>query len=562
MQGLAWSLVELTCHFVQITEEDLARARQLVVEEKVKGRVIEWRDKSCKGLVLRITPTATQWYIRFRETSVKLESWMTVEIARHVADIVDTARHHGMDLKRCVTTYLEKRERWVDEKEACFYALNIDQRPESPSGSGNASAGNTWTWGKLVEKFLEQKLPGLKEKYRDQYQYASYLRHPAFDIIKDRTVSGLDIVALETCRNEMRKVAARSAVKRAVQQGKAMLDWAWQNEAAESGLGDPVKWWERWSETYKSKKRDRTPTIDELGRTLAIAESYRTLSEEEHETSAGTLGALWAVVLTAQRSGPLVQTKRDRLFDHADLKGWKVFNWTAEEMKGGRDGGRLHSLPVPPRALAILNRYRKEAGKESEWMFPSRKRGPVTQSALNRLFYRLQGNVADQKIELKPDRPGKPGPKPQPRKALKNLFTKFSIEPWTPHDTRRTLTTFLSDMGLGGAASAILGHKIEGEKVPERELTAKVTDAHYNTSQKIALKAEGMAVWVDAIIKAYLKASKEIDVGSAGNIRHGELKSVTARSPNRRLAAKRRQPVNPRRHAARSAHSSQRRSGA
>ena len=57
----------------RLTEEDLARATQLVVEEKVKGRVIEWRDKSCKGLVLRITPTATQWYIRFRETSVKLD---------------------------------------------------------------------------------------------------------------------------------------------------------------------------------------------------------------------------------------------------------------------------------------------------------------------------------------------------------------------------------------------------------------------------------------------------------------------------------------------------------
>jgi integrase len=84
--------------------------------------------------------------------------------------------------------------------------------------------------------------------------------------------------------------------------------------------------------------------------------------------------------------------------------------------------------------------------------------------------------------------------KARPRKALENLFVKFGIEPWTPHDTRRTLTTFLSEMGLGGATSAILGHKIEGKKVPERELTAKVTEAHYNTSQKITLKADGVAV--------------------------------------------------------------------
>ena len=57
----------------KLTEEDLARAKQLVADEAVSGRVIEWRDKACKGLVLRITPTTTQWYIRFRDMSVKLD---------------------------------------------------------------------------------------------------------------------------------------------------------------------------------------------------------------------------------------------------------------------------------------------------------------------------------------------------------------------------------------------------------------------------------------------------------------------------------------------------------
>ena len=76
----------------KLTEEDLARAKQLVADETVSGQVIEWRDKSCKGLVLRITPTTTQWYLRFRDMSVKLESWMTVEFARKLADMAKTAR--------------------------------------------------------------------------------------------------------------------------------------------------------------------------------------------------------------------------------------------------------------------------------------------------------------------------------------------------------------------------------------------------------------------------------------------------------------------------------------
>jgi hypothetical protein len=99
-----------------LTEEDLARAKQLVVEEKVKGQVIEWRDKSCKGLVLRITPTATHWYLRFREVSIRLEPWMDVEYARKVADMTKTARRTGGDPKRFLANFLESRGHMTRKK--------------------------------------------------------------------------------------------------------------------------------------------------------------------------------------------------------------------------------------------------------------------------------------------------------------------------------------------------------------------------------------------------------------------------------------------------------------
>ena len=426
-------------------------------------------------------------------------------MARNVADMAKTARRttQGGDPRRFVKNYLKSVAEGGSEEDSYDFSMHYERVNDPKAFELN------WTWGELVEKFLDEKLPDLKEKYRKQY--ASYLRHSAFDTIKNKRMWELSIVDLERCRDDMKAMAAKSAVRRAVQQGKEMLDWAWQNHASDSGLHDVQhKWWDRWTMKYKPNKRVRSPSIPELASTLAIAENYHKLADVEYEPSAGLLGALWAVILTAQRTGPLMRTRRDRLFNHEKLTNWKVANWTANEMKGGRDGGRPHSLPIPARALAVFEKYRDKADKDSEWLFPSVKSGPITQPGLNRLLYRLQGYDADQVVKPKADRPGKPGPKPRPRKPLPDLFAEYGIESWTPHDVRRSLTTFLDDLRLGGAASAILAHKITDDKVPERELMAPVTETHYNSSQKILLKAEGMTQWVNAIMKAYRSAKSEL----------------------------------------------------
>jgi integrase len=285
-----------------------------------------------------------------------------------------------------------------------------------------------------------------------------------------------------------------------------MMSWAWKYHASKSGLHDTqYEWWKRWSVEYRSGTRTHEPLIEELARTLVIAENFRSLSEKEHETFPGTLGALWGVVLTAQRTGSLVQTRLSRLFVHKEHRGWKVANWTREEMKGGRDGGRSHSLPIPSAALGILLRYHDLADRKSDWLFPSGKaNGHVTKSALNQILYRLQGKRYDLKSRAKPSRKGKPGPKPlQTKPKRQDLFRQYEIRPWNPHDVRRTLTSFLDNLELGGAASAILAHKIPTQNVPERELMAPVTQQHYNSSQKISLKKRGMELWVRAVLTAY-----------------------------------------------------------
>jgi integrase len=136
-------------------------------------------------------------------------------------------------------------------------------------------------------------------------------------------------------------------------------------------------------------------------------------------------------------------------------------------------------------------------------MFPGRdNKKHITPAALNLLIYRMQGRVYDHTTKQKPYRKGKPGPKPRPKKKRRDLFAEYGIKPWTPHDCRRTITTFLDDRRLGGAATAILGHKTPYSRADERELLAPVTEQHYNRSQKIDLKAEGMMLWVKALLTA------------------------------------------------------------
>jgi hypothetical protein len=71
------------------------------------------------------------------------------------------------------------------------------------------------------------------------------------------------------------------------------------------------------------------------------------------------------------------------------------------------------------------------------------------------------------------------------------------------------LTNYLVGKRLGGAASAILAHKLTDEKIDKRERLARVTEQHYNTSQQIDLKAEGMALWVKALLAAYAKERRK-----------------------------------------------------
>ncbi|MET4788363.1 integrase [Bradyrhizobium japonicum] len=506
-----------------ISPLDVQMAIKMSRTPSAKAREIEWRDTECAGLTLRITKTDAAWLIRRRDRTIKIGRCAEVPLptARYIAHRTREAAKRGRDLKVFVETLVKLRSHGFSGHKS--YDDSLEWETADEIADDNSELGrrrlkgethSVWTWRQLTEQFLSEKLPDLKEKYRDRY--ARYLRLPEFALLNDRPVAEVTAADLEVVRDRMLAAYRPSTVHRAVRQGREMLTWAWSYHAAKAGL-DQVQhaWWERWSVKYKWKVRHHTPKIEEIARTMVIADMFTHLSDNEHETYPGTIGALWAAGLTAQRTGSLLALRPDRLFapeKKAKLPGWKIANWTAEEMKGGKDGGRPHALPVPPEALKVLERYYKASGGTSEWMFSGRKSNErITQSALNLLMYRLQGRVFDHRGKNKPDRPGKPGPKAAKKAKVRvDLFAYYGIRPWTLHDIRRTLGEFLDDKRLGGAASAILGHKLPRDDMPERERMAPVTEIHYNSSQRIALKAEGMALWSQALLAACEKERKAL----------------------------------------------------
>jgi hypothetical protein len=482
---------------VHLTQEVVRKAQSLVASGQAKGKIIEWADDKEEGLCLRLTTRACASYLRLRAKSVKLSDAgeLTVDEARRLASAAKLAWRQDVDPRMFVDFVLARRREGLNLDAAINDAWDLPTDAECKEM--RVSRIGSWTWSEMTVAFHAHKLGNLKGRWKKQY--TKYLLDPAFDPIADMYVTDVGIRELEQVRERLLETSKRSRISRALNQTKEMMSWAWSERAGPSGLADTqYEWWTRLRYSYKSTPRDHTPLICDLARTLVVAERCRGEPGDPNETSNGTLAALFAVVLTAQRTGALLLMRRRRLFDHPTHPGWKVMNWTAAEMKGATQKSRPHSVPLPPAALEMLERVNPGCF-DGDWVFQSPKNSShVTQSALNRLLYRLEGRSFT-KPKPNPTR----GPKPRDRT---NLLDQYAIEPWTPHDARRTMASFFDDIRLGGAGSALLGH-VSRRDDDDRQRVADVTRIHYARSQRLDLKTEGMEKWVAAVIAAYEEES-------------------------------------------------------
>jgi hypothetical protein len=161
-------------------------------------------------------------------------------------------------------------------------------------------------------------------------------------------------------------------------------------------------------------------------------------------------------------------------------EGWAVCLWSETVMKSRR----YHALPIPPRAVLLLERAIAGGREDSKYVFPSTavREGP--------------GDLGKRLTEEEKKKQKEPVP------ALPDLLGEANAPHFSPHDIRRAFATTCGDRSVrGDATSAVLDHAgIETGQQLVR--SAEVTRLAYDYSQKLELKAMAMETWTDALLAA------------------------------------------------------------
>lgn len=310
-----------------------------------------------------------------------------------------------------------------------------------------------------------------------------------------------------------------------------------------TGLDPTYPWWHALAHEYKPRDRShRLLTPAQAGMLIALLEGVRALEDRSNDAVFGALQLVWLIV---QRSAALVgmeslkseQWKDDPVPERA---GWRVFTWIADNVKGKR----VTKLSIPPIAIAVIERVAKNAKAltdiDSIWAFPQARNiyllqsyantnnrdgirqydKPITPSALNHARDSLAGR-----------KPGWP-----------NLLQMVGLpDRIGPHDLRRSLPTFFENRGQGSYASALLDHKVIGtDKMSEQ--VAAVTQGVYSGADRVAFKAEGLVLWLAAVLPYYEKAKTDPRLQAAIEARRASLEQNKKSGLEKRaatLAAKR-----------------------
>lgn len=455
---------------VKLSAAHVTKAQRMVENSAVAGRGHEYVDTGCPGLVLRIGPKGGAFHLKTESRTVRLGDMLALPVtaAREAANRARLDLKDGIEPSRTNLRVFEAAHargfKPKDARDAAYPKFEVARTDEDRREQG------PWEWRDLVDLYLAEKLPTLRPNWASQYE--RHLRRTVEGTLARKLIKDIDSRDLLMARDKVRKAHTLSASADSVEAMKAALDWALGEYAHLAGLeGLDYPWWRvKLKVKYKSGTRDHTPRIEELVRTLIVAERYRSLGGTGKETTDAVLGALWAVVLTGQRVGALTGTRRASIVPWEDgPEGWQVWTWTAEEMKKAGGQARPHAIPMPPAALAALARF--DTDRSSSFLFPSTVPGqPLQGNALTQLFARLQGRSKDAKeggLTLRPEG---------------DLFERYAIRPWIRHDVRRSMPTYLDMHRLAGSGSAILAHR-KARKTDdanqEAELAQAMTLKHY-----------------------------------------------------------------------------------
>jgi integrase len=517
---------------VFIDKNELARAAAMAESRSTPdGKPYIFTDKGVKGLRLLVQSAKASWIVRWDNTSKTLGYHHPSD---HIKSItVAQARELAQSALRMLQAG-KKAE--VDGLTKAFHEQRRGKKSVTKALDDLVPDVKTWTLRQCFEQTIQDKrLPAAKNPIGPQTEKDMRITmgRACFQAVLDKPAALVSPGDIEMVRDqvydELREEGFKgeSPSNKIVLHTRSVYNYCGSHHRVASGI-DPMKpWWKMLAAKFGNRVRLRRPMLESVVKTLILAEEYLTKplpgrAIKTPGTNAGTLAALWWLVLTAQRAtaGLTLLPYNIGLDMERPDSGWLLAGWDKDATKGGAS----FVLPIPKRAWIFIDGFRQKNrnASSSMWLFPSERnpRKHATPSGVYRIIYRLAGrDEVEQKKPGKLRDPEKKERKKPIRTERRDLLEELEIDFWSPHDLRKTLTDFMKAHKIPGAASAILAHEVDEKESLAASTTAqsrstfreqqmkRITQMAYAGgdagAQFIELKSKAMQLWTDAVIDEY-----------------------------------------------------------
>lgn len=479
-------------------------------------------DKSHKGLALRLNGSQVSWLVKTSSYTKLIgyaypstHAWAIKGVveAREIAGHVQALKRNGED--HLIDGYLAARHTLRNHAKAVAFL-----RPNT----------TTWTLRECVAITVMQRTgkdASRPLKARSIEDWNNTFGKPEMIALMETPVSLIARGDIEKARNAFATAYGARPSGKLLTHFRSVMEHVAAFDSLDAGLVGVEPWWRMLASPFKSKPRTRRPTLEDIAKTLLLAEEYATkpLPGRTIRTAGvgrGTLAGLWWLVLTCQRADAGMKLKASDFYADPSpgREGWMLAAWDEGIMKGGK----THILPVPPRAWAVLKPHieacRNHENGENDWAFPSEigKAKATTRSGVYSILKRLAKRDALLNKVRKQELAAEVPEADRRADTRVDLFAKSGILWWSPHDLRRALLKEMDERGMPGGASVIMAHEIkQSESLDDERLSvarreefkkqraAKITLMAYGGAQFIKLKSEAMTAWTGAVLDEYTK---------------------------------------------------------
>jgi len=483
--------------------------------DKAKNKpLLTYADDRVTGLQIRCQGKQAFWNLRYADWSKTL-GYVYPDTKRHVTSVTE-----ARELAQAAKEILDDNDELLEPFLVKYYAIRDTYKKKADAVKSARiemrSKPTTWTLRQCLEFMITDRqsetcAPEDRVGPHAIAEWSLTLRREPLQKLFNKPVVLLDYGHFDDPRSQIVKENGRDPANKAISNIRSCLDYCMRKQSLRSGLSHRDKWWERIESAGKPVRQTRRPEVDDIVRTLILAEEYlhkplpgRT--DGKHGVRDNVYAALWWLVITAQRTYAGLHIRHIGYFKDCERPetGWHLAIWSEDVMKANKS----HVLPIPPRAAAFMAPLIEaiKSHGNSEWLFPSERGsedGDITvgRSGVRQCLQRLAANDPLSKNE-----------KGERKAGFVDFFEQLGIPWWTPHDLRRTIGKVLDVAGMPGGHSAILAHRIDAPEVGAIDkrradwldhYVQDVTREAYHDPVMLGLKSRAMTAWTDAILDRY-----------------------------------------------------------